>query len=262
MSRESGTGRSRILLPVLVLAILTGFALRPSQAAPFDYCALGQKTSLLLVDRSTKFDAVDQDILITTVETFFRRQDPGERVMVAAVSSAYTEIRPIFNECRPGCPDEGFFERLMSSCRAVIARSDYLGFEARFIALLRGLLVQTEEASASDLFRSVAEATRLIEANGYHPLRQLLFYSDLLEASSLFPGQTIRRMAPADSLRRLADSHIRPAVTGAKVRVIGFGRDDAPNRQPLPQDIRRRVEESWERWFKDGGAADVEIGLR
>jgi hypothetical protein len=128
-------------------------------AAQFDYCAFGTRTSLLIVDRTTRFDGVDQDILIRTVEVFFRRQDPGERVIVAAASGAYTALRLVFNECRPGCPEEGFLGRLTSTCRGVLARSDYLNFEARFIATLRALLVEAEDAPASDLFRSVAEAT-------------------------------------------------------------------------------------------------------
>jgi hypothetical protein len=231
-------------------------------AAQFDYCAFGTRTSLLIVDRTTRFDGVDQDILIRTVEVFFRRQDPGERVIVAAASGAYTALRLVFNECRPGCPEEGFLGRLTSTCRGVLARSDYLNFEARFIATLRALLVEAEDAPASDLFRSVAEATRLVEANAYASLRQLLLYSDLLEASSLFPGQAIRRLAPGDALRRLAENRVHPRVHGASVRVIGFGRSDAPNRPPLPQDVRRRVEEIWERWFSDSGATDVQVGLR
>ena len=247
----------------LALLLLGGIAAQaPAGAAEFDYCSVGQRTSLLLVDRTTRFDDTDRDILIRTVESFIRRQNAGERVVVAASGGAYTELRLAFNECRPGCPDEGFFGRLTSTCRTVIARSDYLNFEARFIAPLRELLVQPEDASMSDLFRSVAEATRLVAANGYAPLRQFLLYSDLLEASSLFPGQAIRRTAPAEVLRRLADGQVQPRVSGAEVRVIGFGRSDAPSRPPLSQDIRRRVEESWQRWFREGGATDVQIGLR
>ena len=248
-------GAALVLLAGLVAPV-------PAGAAEFDYCSVGRRTSLLLVDRTSRFDAVDQDILIRTVEAFFRRQNAGERVVVAASSGAYTELRLVFNECRPGCPDEGFFARLTSTCRAVVARGDYLTFEARFIATLRDLLVQPEDAPMSDLFRSVAEATRLVEANGYAPLRQFLFYSDLLEASSLFPAQAIRRTPPAEALRRLAESGVQPRVQGAEVRVIGFGRGDAPNRPPLPQDIRRRVEDTWQRWFREAGATDVQIGLR
>ena len=251
----------RIVLSALLL--LTGSIL-PSAgvAAETDYCALGQRTSMLVVDRTTRFDGVDQDILISTVEAFFKRQGPGERVVVSAIGDAYTTMRIVFNECRPGCPDSSFFARLTSTCRAVVARSDYLGFEARFIATLRGLLVQAEETAASDLFRSIAESTRLVQANGYAPLRQMLLYSDLLEASSLFPGQSIRRMPTAEAVHRLAESNVQPRVNDAEIRVIGFGRSDAPNRAPLPQDVRRRIEDIWQRWFRSGGATNVDIGLR
>lgn len=246
----------------IVVAVAIGTAPLAGHAADVDYCANGQHTSLLLVDRTTKFDAIDQDILVRTVDSFFQHQDAGERVVVAEFSGSYTDLRLVFNECRPGCPDDGFFGRLTSSCRAVVARSDYLAFEARFIATLRDLLVQPVDSTASDLFRSVAEATRLVPANGYAPLHQLLFYSDLLEASSMFPAPAIRHLRPADVLHRLDADHVEPTVKGADVRVIGFGRNDAPGRAALPQDIRRRVADSWTRWFQNAGAASVEIGLR
>jgi hypothetical protein len=245
-----------------LFVLLLAFAASPAHAADFDYCSASAHTSLLLVDRSTKFDRVDEDILIRTVESFFRRQDAGERVVVAASSGAYTDMRLVFNECRPGCPDDGFFGRLTSTCRAVIARSDYLNFEARFIAVLRELLVTTEDGPTSDLFRSVAEATRLVEANGYAKLHQFLMYSDLLEASSLFPAPSIRRMTPAEVLKRLAEQRVEAKLAGAEVRVIGFGRNDGPGRAALPQDTRRRVEESWRRWLQGGGASEIVIGLR
>jgi hypothetical protein len=227
-----------------------------------DYCLVGERTSVFIVDRTTKFDKTDEQILISQVETFYGDQTPGERVVVVAVSGAYTEMRIVFNECRPGCPEANFIGRLMASCRPVLARGDLLAFERRFITAVRELLRNQEEAPASDLFRAVAESTRMMEANTYRPLRQVLLYSDLLESSSLFPGQTIRRAVPEVALRRLSTERVEAKLQGARVRVVGFGRDDAPNRAPLPQEVRRRVEDIWRQWLRAGGAADVQIGLR
>jgi len=254
----------RLLAAALLAGPLFGLlaGVGTARAAGFDYCSTGQHSSMLLVDRTTKFDTVDQDILIRTVEAFFKRQEAGERVLIASLSGAYTDLKINFNQCRPGCPEESFLGRLVSTCRAVIARSDYLAFEANFIAALRGLLQDQEEAPASDLFRSVAESTRLVGANGYAPLRQFLFYSDLLEASSLFPGKEILRIAPTEALRHLAAARVSAQLAGADVRVIGFGRSDGPGRPALPQDTRRRVEETWTRWLKESGPSSVQIGLR
>ena len=250
----------RLAATALLLAALAGA--RPAAAAETDYCALGSATSLLLVDRSTRYDEVDRDILVRTVDSFFRQQEPGERLVVAAAGGAYTELKLVFDACRPGCPEAGLFGRLTSACRPVLARADFQAFEAEFLARLVALLKQPEEAAASDLFRSVAEATRLVEANRYAPVRQLLMFSDLLEASSLLPGQAIRRMPAAEVLQRLAEARVEARLPRAEVRVIGFGRSDAPGRPPLPQDIRRRVQASWESWFRAGGAGSVQIGLR
>ncbi|TPG52288.1 hypothetical protein EAH89_18795 [Roseomonas nepalensis] len=249
-----------IVLTTMVLGV--SFVGRPALAAGFDYCTVGQKTSLFVVDRTTRFDRTDQDILVAAADSFFRNQDPGERVIVAAVSGAYTDIRLVLNECRPGCPETNILSQLLSTCRPVIARGDYLSFERRFIASLLSLLKQDEEASASDLFRSVAEATRLIASNGYKPLRQMVLYSDLLEASSVLPQGQIRRMAPTDVLRRLERDGIDASLRGATVKVVGFGRDDGPTRPALAQDVRRRVEETWRQWLTKSGGQEVQVGLR
>lgn len=184
MQPDANSWKGR-LFRFAALALLAACALsnRPAEAASssFDYCSVGQRTSLFVVDRTTRFDRTDEDILVAAADAFARAQMPGERVIVAAISGAYTEIRLVMNECRPGCPEEGFFGRLVSACRPVIARGDYLSFERRFIAVLKDLLRNQEEAPASDLYRSVAEVTRLVGANGYGSIRQVVFYSDLLE---------------------------------------------------------------------------------
>jgi hypothetical protein len=248
---------------LVVLAFCT-ILNRPAEAAgsSFDYCSAGQRTSLFVVDRTTRFDRTDEDILVAAADAFAQAQIAGERVIVAAVSGAYTEIRLVMNECRPGCPDENFLSRLVSTCRPVIARGDYVSFERRFITVLMDLLKNQEEAPASDLYRSIAEVTRLVGANGYRPLRQVVFYSDLLEASQLLPGGQIRRLQPSETIRKLAANKVEAHLDGASFRVVGFGRDDAPKRPPLNQDVRRRVEESWRSWLSHSGASNVQIGLR
>lgn len=248
----------------LLIAALATLA-SPSEARAaggFDYCSVGQRTSVFVVDRTTRFDRTDQDILVEAAEAFVRAQTVGERVLVAAVSGSYTDIRIAMNECRPGCPEENFVGRLISTCRAVIARGDYVAFERRFIAVLLELLRNQEEAPASDLFRSVAEVSRMVEANRYSPLRQFVFYSDLLEASSVLPAGQIRRLTPAQVAERLERAGVVAQLRGATVRVVGFGRDDVPSRAALAQDVRRRVEESWNAWLTKSGASQVRIGLR
>ena len=261
LDRVSYMLRSSLHVMAAFAVILIGS--RPASATTsFDYCSIGQSTSIFMIDRTTRFDNTDEQILVSQVETFYRDQRPGERVLVVAVTGAYTEMRVAFNQCRPGCPEEALLARLVSACRPVVARSDLLAFERSFIAVVRELLRNQEEASASDLFRSVSEITRSVEANRYRPLRQMLIYTDLLEASQIFPGTTFRRTPPEAVLRRLNAERIEAKLARTSVRVVGFGRDDAPNRAALAPDMRRRIEESWRQWLTAGGASEVQIGLR
>ncbi len=255
----------RLNLPATAAALVALLAFSAPQALAqrgFDYCAVGQRTSAFVVDRTTRFNPTDEQILVAAAEQFFQNQAPGERIIVVALSGAFTEMRIVLNDCRPGCPPDGFFGRLVATCRPVIARSDYLAFERRFIETVRELLQNQEEAPASDIFRTVTEVARLVGANNYQPLRQLLLYSDLLEASQVLPAGQIRRLPPNEVVQRLQRAGVQPRLTGATVRVIGFGRDDGPGRAPLPQDVRNRVAEAWRAWLVAGGATDVQIGLR
>jgi hypothetical protein len=249
-------------IAVIIAVVLVAWCGPAAAVSTFDYCSVGQRTSLFVVDRTTKFDRTDQDILVAAADAFIRNQAAGERVIIAAASGAYTEIRIALNECRPGCPEEGFIARLVATCRPVLARGDYVAFERRFITVLMDLLRNQEEASASDLFRSVAEASRLVEASRYFPLRQFVFYSDLIEASSVLPAGQIRRLTSSQVADRLERAGVVARLTGATVRVVGFGRDDAPSRSALPQDVRIRILDTWTGWLSRSGASEIQIGLR
>jgi hypothetical protein len=245
------------------LAVIVG-GLSSSAYAAQDYCRYGHETAVLLVDRTTQFDAVDRSVFLDALSSLIDQLGPGDRLAAFTMTGAYTESTKLFDQCKPGCPDVGFLASLMSSCSATLARSERMGFTRSLAIILADLLRNPEQNPQSDLFRTIAEVTNDLatRTGGAQPLRNVVIFSDLLENSDVLPERELRSMPVDRVLALLKASEIEPDVVRATIQVYGFGRDDSPRRRPLPQSQRQRVSEIWERWFKAGGAADVEIGFR
>ncbi len=250
------------LAAILCATVLCAIA--PSARAAEDYCGTGHATAILLVDRTTRFDATDRSVFLDATAGLIARLGPGDRLVAYTMSGAYTDSRKLFEQCKPGCPDEGFFTGLMSACSPTVARARLRDFTNTLAANLATMLRDPEQTPQSDLFRTVAEVTRAYAtaADAARPIRNVILFSDLLENSELLPERELRRLPPARILLRLQQAGLAPHVTGAAIRVFGFGRDDAPGRPPLPQDQRQRVAQAWQQWFRSAGATEVEIGFR
>ncbi len=248
----------RLLTLALFLAVAS-----PAYAAE-DYCAYGHATAILLVDRTTQFDATDRSVFLDAAGGVIDRLGPGDRLVAYTMTGAFTGSRKLFEQCKPGCPDEGFLAGLMSACSPTVARSQLRSFTETLAVQLATMLRDPEDTPQSDLFRTVAETTRAYSTEGdsTRPIRTVILFSDLLENSTMLPERDLRRLPVTTITQRLDAAGITPRVTGASIRVFGFGRDDSPARAPLPQDQLRRVEQVWEQWFRQGGAANVEIGFR
>ena len=249
-------------MKLLRLALLV--ALLPVGARAEEYCGYGHATVLLLIDRTTQFDATDRAVFLDATGGVIDRLGPGDRLVAYTMTAAFTANRKIFEQCKPGCPEAGFFAGLLSACSPTLARAQLRGFTAALAGQLAAMLRAPEDTPQSDLFRTVAEVTRAYASkeDATPPLRRVILFSDLLENSAMLPERELHWLSPARILARLKAAGLTPEVAGASIRVFGFGRDDGPGRPPLPQDERRRIAQAWEQWFRLGGASEVEIGFR
>lgn len=233
-------------------------------AAAEDYCGYGHATAILLLDRTTRFDATDRSVFLDATSGLIDQLGPGDRLVAYTMTGAFTGSRKVFERCKPACPDENFFSGLLSTCSPTVARAQLGAFTVALAVDLATMLRNPEETPQSDLFRTVAEITRAYStaSNSTRPIRTVILFSDLLENSTLIPERELRRLTATSIDKRLDAAGLAPHVAGAAVRVFGFGRDDAPGRPPLAQDQRRRIAQAWEQWFRLGGAATVDIGFR
>ena len=246
----------RLLLAAAALLLSAG-----SARAATDYCGYGHGTAVLMVDRTTAFDATDKTVFLQALDGMIAGLGAGDRLVLYTMTGAYTESQKLFDRCKPACPDEGFIGDLFASCRPVVARSDALGFTRELAQTLAGLLQKPEETRFSDLFRTIADAIRPYAA-GAPKLQTLFVFSDLIENSSMLPERELKQLSAAAIVQRLKTDGVIATLGGAAVRVFGFGRDDSPGRPPLPQAERQRIAQAWRLWFEAGGASSVEIGFR
>lgn len=239
-----------------VLALLAA-----GRAEAADYCGYGHGTAVLLVDRTTAFDATDKALFLQALDGMIAGLGAGDRLVLYTMTGAYTESQKLFDRCKPACPDEGFLGEFLSACRPVVARADALGFTRELAATLAGLLQKPEETRFSDLFRTVQDAVRPY-ASSASKLINLYLFSDLIENSTLLPERELKRLPPASIVQLLRTDGVMATLGGAAVRVFGFGRDDSPGRPPLPQAERQRIAQAWRQWLVASGAGSVEIGFR
>jgi hypothetical protein len=247
----------------LLIACLVAASFSPARASD-DYCGYGRSTAILLIDRTTHYDTVDRSVFLDAMADLINRLGPGDRLVALTMAGAFTDSRELFNNCKPGCPAEGFFAQLMSACSPTMARSQLSSFTKQLALVLARMLKAPEQTPLSDLFRTVAEVTHdyATQASDGQPIRTVVIFSDLLENSTVIPEREFRELPVAGIIKRLESAGLVPDVSGATVQVYGFGRDDSPRRLPLPQGQRRRIAEVWEQWFKAGGATEVDIGFR
>lgn len=246
----------KLLVAAVALLLTTGSA----QAAT-DYCGYGHGTALLMVDRTTAFDATDKTVFLQALDGMIAGLGAGDRLVLYTMTGAYTESQKLFDRCKPACPESSFLADLFATCRPVVARADALGFTRELATTLAGLLQKPEETRFSDLFRTVADAVRPY-GGGAQKLQTLFVFSDLIENSAMLPERELKRLPAAAIVQRLKTEGVLPSLGGAAVRVFGFGRDDIPGRPPLPQAERQRIAQAWRLWFDAGGASSVEIGFR
>ena len=167
MRREARLPLRRMARALLVMLCLTLAAGMAAAEEARDYCAFGERSSLFIMDRTTQFDPADEKTLIGLLEGFYNALAAGERVLIVTIGAAATDMKVVFDECRPGCPSGRLLDRLVSACRPIAALGDLQGFEGRFIAAVAGAVKAYQEAPASELFRSIAGASRMGAERGY-----------------------------------------------------------------------------------------------
>lgn len=247
------------MMRLLAFALLAAFcALAPISAAHAtrNYCGFGRQSSLFLIDRTTRYSADDQDVIVESLSAIVEDLGPGDRIRVATIGQHYSASRTVFDECRPGCPiTNNPLGDLATGCASLVATSDRRGFMRRLRGAVAPLLRTAEDAPHSDITGTLAQATRF--PSGGRAYAHVFIYSDMLENSQALPWTSFRDMAPAQALAVVNRYNLAPQVTQADVRIVGFGRLHDAARSPLPAELDFQLREFWRGYFGLGHARSV-----
>lgn len=221
-----------------------------------DYCRYGRQSSLFLIDRTTPYDDADEHILLGSAGAIVDGLAPGDRLVVSTIGAHYSASRRVFNACRPGCPETSNpLGDLATGCAAMTALRDERVFRARLIAALRPLMRNSTNDTGSDITGAIAQATR--RPPGGRTYANVFIFSDMLENSQALPWSQFARQSAAQSMAEVTRFDLTPAVRGANVRIVGFGRLHNDRRSPLPAELDQRVRGFWASYFHAGAARNT-----
>lgn len=239
------------------LILTAGFMLTPLGCAAAqdrtDYCRYGRQSSLFLIDRTTPYDDTDQHVLLESAGAIVDGLGIGDRLVVVTIGAHYSMSRRAFNECRPGCPETTSpLGDLATGCAAMSALREERLFRARLIAALRPLMRNTTDDIGSDITGAIAQATR--QPPRGRAYANVFIFSDMLENSQALPWRQFAQQSAAQSLSVVTRFDLTPAVRGANVRIVGFGRLHDAHRSPLPAELDQRIRGFWASYFHAGAA--------
>lgn len=253
------------LLMALTITLTFSAALREAAAAR-DYCKYGDETTLLLIDRTTTYTPVDQDILVAGLSRIFRELGPGDRLIARTILGDWTRSDVIYDACNAGCPNTGVLGWLMSECSSVRAKRDFIRQKSDLTRTLKELLQTPTSTTHSDIAQTLVNASKQVTARARrgagHPLGTVAIFSDMVENSRHIPASRIRSLAPEDAFRQFERFDLIPPLASVDVVVFGFGRSQSDNRQALDPATKARLENTWRRLFESGAARSVQFGLR
>lgn len=248
--------RCRLTLPALALSFFVsacsaasgeGFVNRTAD----DYCALSDRSTLFLIDRTTTFDDADQTRLLESLGGVVDHLETGDRIIIATISDHYSKTQRLVNACKPGCPAAtGVVGEIMGSCSTMKAKQDQQAFTVSLATSLREIIITAEDAGGSDIIRTLGHWTGSASAE---PYTNIVVYSDMLENSDMIAWSKFASL-PEDELMGIVTDHGAAARTpGTQVRVIGYGRLHDKDRSPLPAELDAKLRGFWNRYFAEGG---------
>lgn len=246
----------RLALPVIAFSMLLAACSGPAGSGfvnrtPDDYCTLSDRSTLFLIDRTTTFDAGDQTLLMESLGSVVDRLETGDRIIIATISDHYSKTRRLANACKPGCPaGGGVVDEIVGSCSTMKAKQDQQQFMGSLAASLREIINTAEDASGSDIIRTIGHWSG---SNAARPYTSIIVYSDMLENSDMI-GWGKFSARPEDELMGIVSQHGAGAKTpGTDIRVIGYGRLHDKARSPLPAALDAKLRGFWTRYFFEGG---------
>jgi len=243
----------------LLIALVAGSG-NSRAAQRYDYCKmLNAKVVLFLVDRTDPYDDIDREIISSAADKILRQIEPGDRLVIHTITDDFATSQKLFDECDPGCPEAGFLDELMGTCKEAIVRRDAVSFREEYARAFLPIVRDPEDHKGSAIIATLSTLSRQYSDVG---ISRVIVFSDLVENSNL--GNFLKMSkAQFEQLRAtIKKLGMIARLDGAAVKVFGFGRTQGANRKGLTPEINSRMEAFWRAYFIDSGASAIEINQR
>ena len=248
----------RILGFTLTVVLFNALIGQVNAAPKYDYCQMFKgELVLFAVDRSDFQDLIDKEIGVSAADKIFHELSAGDHLVVYTITDDQTTSKKIFDACKPGCPEVGFFDQLLGTCREVVARKDEVAFRQDFAVAIYNLFSTPEEHDGSAIIETISAL-----GNQYAGIDRLILFSDLIENSKLgnflkIPQRDFKKVQMSVQTWRMV-----PNLDGAKGYIFGFGRTHGENRKGLPPERVISIEDFWRAYFEAAGMASLVINQR
>jgi len=244
--------RKMMLVLATILLFLVGSEAGASSSR--GYCRADAADVVFLIDRTTTFDEIDREVLLTGLTSVVKNLKSGIRLKVATIEQSMAESVTLFNDCWPGCWEQGAWASLMDSCRPELAKLHRRQKTATLAAKVRELVSTPKASRSSDILRTLAEQVR------GRTTAELIIFSDMLENSSHLPASSLLGSNPDLLATKMSAVLDLSGLKDVAVIIYGYGRSHLPGRPGLGLADDRQLRKFWGRLLRESGARSVEMG--
>lgn len=208
------------LIKITILAVAACAALATAAGAQTlaSHCSKSPQVSLLLVDQTDVFDAVDKARIADGISKLVGELQGGSRLDVYAITNRPGNLTPGLQICVPQCGIAG-----QPACDDALYLRHRQAFNGQIQQVVGGYIQNARPLDESEILRSLYWLSREYEGRN---ARNVYMFSDLIEFSDLNQTVSTYSRATADSLMRKVKTKLSPGrgFTQAKILVFGFGK--------------------------------------
>jgi len=208
-----------------------------------DWCAMGGRGVLVIVDRTTPFTELEQRQIRQSLESIRTGLGQGDRIQISSIEDIFANSLTEDIGCYPKCaPGDG-------NCSGGVELVDQSDFNADLDDAIERVLAQQPEQTSSDVAATIAGASSSFAAD--RQITELYVFSDMIENSRHLPSERLFSLPVEETLTIVRESRALPSINGARVRVVGLGRGHQSGRDPITADQMQRLRDFWDAYFTE-----------
>jgi len=214
-----------------------------SEHAERNWCAVGGRGILVIVDRTTPFTELEQRQIRQSLESIRDGLGAGDRIQISSIENIFANSVTEDVGCYPKCaPGDG-------NCSGGVELVDQSNFNADLDDAIERVLAVQPEQTSSDVAATIAGASNAFAAE--REITELYIFSDMIENSRHMPSERLFALPVEETLTITRENRALPNINGARVHVVGLGRGHQTGRDPITSEQMQRLREFWDAYFTE-----------